>query len=155
MTLVQVSSYLLKKSLRWSHKVQKSIKYYLSNCCFHDHTEPFWSEPHVMLETSTRRWKNRFLCVSCKNQTLDDPVQGAGISKWKYYCSPSVNILWLTDWLSDCPWLHSPAPAGCRTSDPSSACWWLPSVSGRPLWCPAWAPHWPQLRDREQHATET
>lgn len=44
---------------------------------------------------------------------------------------------------------HSPAPAGCRTSDPSSACWRLPSASGRPVWCPAWAPRWFPLRDRK------
>lgn len=44
---------------------------------------------------------------------------------------------------------HSPAPAGCRTSDPSSACWRLPTVSGRPVWCPAWAPRWFPLRDRK------
>lgn len=44
---------------------------------------------------------------------------------------------------------HSPSPAGCRMSDPSSACWQLPSVSGRPLWCPVWAPRRFPLKNRK------
>lgn len=65
--------------------------------------------------------------------------------QYKYQCT-AVKV-W--GFMVACLWPDPPAPAGCRTSDPSSVCQQLPSASVQPPCRPAAARLWSLLTGTE------